>query len=117
MKNILLLIVVCLGNMWTLKAQGHPVIYASASDKETIQQKIADEEWAKEAFNKIRGNVEKYADRHAADPQWIISRLAMYWKEGERYTQCYLKNQNWDRGEGNAPVPIFSHNTQSLVLE
>ena len=44
-------------------------------------------------------------DRHAADPQWIISRLAMYWKEGERYTQCYLKNQNWDRGEGNAPVP------------
>ena len=69
MKNILLLIVVCLGNMWTLKAQGHPVIYASASDKETIQQKIADEEWAKEAFNKIRGNVEKYADRHAADPQ------------------------------------------------
>lgn len=48
---------------------------------------------------------EKYADRHAADPQWIISRLAMYWKEGERYTQCYLKNQNWDRGEGNAPVP------------
>lgn len=29
----------------------------------------------------------------------------MYWKEGERYTQCYLKNQNWDRGEGDAPVP------------
>ena len=70
-----------------------------------ILQKIADEEWAKEAFTKIRGNVEKYADRHAADPQWIISRLAMYWKEGERYTQCYLKNQNWDRGEGDAPVP------------
>lgn len=105
MKNILLLILVCLGNMWTLKAQEHPVIYASASDKATILQKIADEEWAKEAFTKIRGNVEKYADRHTADPQWIISRLAMYWKEGERYTQCYLKNQNWDRGEGDAPVP------------
>lgn len=39
MKNILLLILVCLGNMWTLKAQEHPVIYASASDKATIQQK------------------------------------------------------------------------------
>ena len=37
MKNILLLILVCLGNMWTLKAQEHPVIYASASDKATIQ--------------------------------------------------------------------------------
>ena len=52
MKNILLLIVVCLGNMWTLKAQGHPVIYASASDKETIQQKIADENGQKKRLIK-----------------------------------------------------------------
>ena len=51
MKNILLLILVCLGNMWTLKAQEHPVIYASASDKATILQKIADEE--KKKFTKI----------------------------------------------------------------
>ena len=78
MKNILLLILVCLGNMWTLKAQEHPVIYASASDKATILQKIADEEWAKEAFTKIRGNVEKYADRHTADPQWIISLFLQF---------------------------------------
>lgn len=26
-------------------------------------------------------------------------------EKGERYTQCYLKSQNWDRGEGDAPVP------------
>ena len=47
----------------------------------------------------------KYVDRHQTDPEWITSRLAMYWKDGERYTQCYLKKQNWDYGEGNAPVP------------
>jgi hypothetical protein len=29
----------------------------------------------------------------------------MYWRDGEHYTQCYLKKQNWDYGEGNAPVP------------
>lgn len=26
-------------------------------------------------------------------------------KRGEHYTQCYLKNEIWDRGEGNALVP------------
>ena len=61
--------------------------------------------WARDAFSKIRKRVEKYVNRHVDDPEWIVSRLAMYWKDGERYTQCYLKSQNWERGEGNAPVP------------
>ncbi len=104
MKKLILLIllIVCAG--WA-QAQQHPCIYASASDKTAVQQKIATEPWAKESFERMRTQVEKYADRHATDPQWIVSRLSMYWKEGERYTQCYLKKQNWDRGEGNAPVP------------
>lgn len=83
----------------------HPCIYVSPSDRSRIQQKVRTEPWAREAFSKIRGRVEKLAERHVEDPRWIVSRLAMYWKEGERYTQCYLKKQNWDRGEGNAPVP------------
>lgn len=105
MKSILLLIAVCIGSIWTLEAKEHPCMYASASDKASIQHKVTNEAWAKEAFQKIRERVEKYADRHVTDPRWIISRLAMYWKDGERYTQCYLKKQSWDRGEGNAPVP------------
>ncbi len=99
---LLTLIFVCTG--W-VQAQQHPCIYTSPADKGTIQQKIAAEPWAKEAFERIRSQVEKYADHHVTDPEWIVSRLSMYWKEGERYTQCYLKKQNWDRGEGNAPVP------------
>lgn len=86
-------------------AQQHPCIYASASDKTLLQQKIARESWASEAFRRIQSKIESYVDRHVTDPDWITSRLAMYWKDGERYTQCYLKKQNWDRGEGNAPVP------------
>lgn len=105
MKNILLFITVWMSCVWTLKAQEHPCIYASESDRTAIRKKIANEEWAKESFQQVKGLVEEYVDRHVTEPQWIVSRLAMYWKEGERYTQCYLKNQNWDRGEGNAPVP------------
>lgn len=105
MKNTLLLIALWITCLVGMHAQQHPCIYISASDKKEIQQKIVNEPWAKEAFANIRGKVEKYADRHVTDPQWIVSRMAMYWKDGERYTQCYLKDQNWDRGEGNAPVP------------
>ncbi|MDD3166671.1 MAG: hypothetical protein PHN20_04475, partial [Bacteroidales bacterium] len=86
-------------------AADHPRMYVSDADLPEIRQKIETQAWAKESFSQIRSQVEIYVDRHAADPTWIVSRLAMYWKEGERYTQCYLKDQNWDRGEGNAPVP------------
>lgn len=88
-----------------LGSDQHPRLYVSNSDKANIQRKIENYEWAKSAFNAIKVKIEPYADRHINDPQWIISRLAMYWKDGERYTQCYLKKQNWDRGEGNAPIP------------
>lgn len=105
MKNIISIFVLCTVFALNIQAKQHPCIYTSPADKAAIRQKIENEVWAKNAFAKVRAGVEKYADRHVTDPEWIISRLAMYWKDGERYTQCYLKKQNWDRGEGNAPVP------------
>ena len=92
-----------MGCMLAVQAQQHPCVYVSPSDKVTVRQKVKNEPWAGEAFAAIRSKVEKYVDRHQTDPEWIISRLAMYWKEGERYTQCYLKKQNWDRGD--PPLP------------
>lgn len=88
-----------------LNAQQHPCLYANSTDRPSILSKITEEEWAKTAWNHLLQEITPYADKHQTDPEWIVSRLAMYWKEGERYTQCYLKRQNWDRGEGNAPVP------------
>lgn len=38
-------------------------------------------------------------------PDWTTSRLAMYWKKGEHYTQGHVKNETFDYGAGNAPVP------------
>lgn len=87
-------------------ARNHPCLYTS-SDVGAIREKVASVPWASSAFARIRSEVEPYADRHMSDPQWIVSRLAMYWADGAHYTQCYLKNQNWDRGEGNAPVPTL----------
>ena len=78
-----------------LWAVTHPSIYVSDSDKPLIREKIEHCDWAKEAYNRLKDKVNPYVERHRTDPEWIVSRIAMYWKEGERYTQCYLKNETW----------------------
>lgn len=88
-----------------LPASEHPRIYVSDADREKIKGKIERAEWAGTIYQKLKKKIYPYVSRHRTNPEWIVSRLAMYWKEGERYTQCYLKDQHWDRGEGNAPVP------------
>ncbi len=83
----------------------YPQLYISAGDHKAILEKIETEPWAQQSYEALVSSIEPYVERHTTDPEWIISRLAMYWKDGERYTQCYLLKQNWDYGEGNAPVP------------
>lgn len=83
----------------------HPSLYVSNADKDKVREKIRNEPWASEAWKNLLAEIDPVVDRTLKDPQWAVSRLAMYWRAGERYTQCYLKDENWDRGEGNAPVP------------
>lgn len=71
MKNTVLLLIIWLGCALGIHAAQHPCIYVSPADRATIQQKVETEPWAKEAFAKIRAKVEKYADWHVNDPQWI----------------------------------------------
>ena len=105
MKLSYIIVALCFLNSVYLYPSVHPWICVSDSELEIVRNKIANEPWAEKSFSNIKGKVDKYVDRHQTDSQWMVSRLAMYWKDGERYTQCYLKKQNWDRGEGNAPVP------------
>lgn len=83
----------------------HPCLFVNEDDRSSVVSKIEKEEWANKAFDNIVNKIKKYVDIHEKDKNWIVSRMSMYWKKGERYTQCYLKSQNWDRGEGDAPVP------------
>lgn len=85
----------------------YPRLYAGKGEQKRVAKLVEQQPWAKNSYQKIIDKVQPYVERHKTDPEWITSRLAMYWKEGERYTQCYLKEQNWDRGEGNAPVPTL----------
>ncbi|WP_158843885.1 hypothetical protein [Algibacter sp. L1A34] len=87
------------------KEGSHPQVFVNKSDRQEVLSKIENEAWAKASWNALQEEINPYVTRHITDPQWIVSRLAMYWKEGAHFTQCYIKNQNWDYGEGNAPVP------------
>lgn len=91
--------------LFAQSTSNHPVLYASAEDRTELVEKIANEAWARKSWEALLEEINPYVDRHQTDPEWIVSRLAMYWKEGERYTQCYIAGQDWDYGEGDAPVP------------
>lgn len=106
-KLITLLIILFLidSSVFGQVSENHPQLFANKSDREALLNKIENETWAKNSWVKLQKEINPYVNRHESDPEWIISRLAMYWKEGERFTQCYIKDQNWDFGEGNAPIP------------
>lgn len=103
-QSTILILVLLLTVQYTI-AQNHPGIFIKNKDKQEIKTKIASQDWAKESWATLLNEIDPYVDRHINDPEWIVSRLAMYWQDGAHYTQCYIKKQDWDYGEGNAPVP------------
>lgn len=100
-----ILLIVATPDIQAQKASDHPRLLVADSDREGVLTKIEMEPWANASWKTLMEEINPYVNRHVSDPEWIVSRLAMYWKDGERYTQCYIKGQDWDYGEGNAPIP------------
>ncbi|MDO7171582.1 hypothetical protein [Mariniflexile sp. AS56] len=105
-KRITVLTLILVGVYSYAQTAGqHPQVFAGAKDRAEILAKIQTEDWANTSWNTLLESIDTYVNRHVEDPEWIVSRLAMYWKDGARFTQCYIKDQRWDYGKGNAPVP------------
>ncbi|MDZ8200380.1 immunoglobulin-like domain-containing protein [Microbacterium sp. SSW1-59] len=85
----------------------HPQILSGPETDARLQDLVANEDWAADSFDAIVERIEPLAERHATDPEWILSRMAMFWEEGERYTQVYIADQRFDYAEGDAPVPTL----------
>lgn len=112
MKTILLLIVVSFSAF--LQAQNntlsvqlskeHPRYLTGAGGKEATLKLISDEPWAKEVFGKLKSKTDVYVRLTDAEPEWLLSRLAMYWKS--HATEVYIKGEAFDHTGGEkAPVP------------
>lgn len=84
--------------------QGHPRVLTSANMKDSVKLMIQNETWAKEVFEKIKLRTDKYADQHLKDPQWLVSRLQMYWNN--HWTEIFIRGEKFAYAGGEkAPVP------------
>ena len=102
---LLVVLIVMQSLVYGQKTGDHPRLFARNEDRAALVSKIETEDWAKNSWQTLQEEINPFVNRHVTDPEWIVSRLAMYWKDGEHFTQCYIKKQNWDYGEGNAPIP------------
>ncbi|MFT4569062.1 MAG: hypothetical protein ACI9FN_004032 [Saprospiraceae bacterium] len=89
--------------LYAVVAQDHPRIYITNDAKSDFLNRIETHANVSEYIADIHSSVDEYVDRHLTDPEWIISRLQMYWKT--KYKKIYVKGMDFSHGAGSAPVP------------
>ncbi|WP_052823339.1 hypothetical protein [Neotamlana sedimentorum] len=82
---------------------GYPRMYISQSEKEGLQKTIKKEAWASDVLKGIHNKIDAYVKRHETDPEWMPSRLMMYWKT--KATNVYVNGIYYSHADGEAPVP------------
>lgn len=116
MKKILLLFtaIICVQLQAQLNApvmklsQEHPRYLTDAGGKKATQKLIKNEPWAKDVFEKLKQKTDAYIRLTETQPDWLLSRLAMYWKS--HATDVYIKGESFDHAGGEkAPVPTVRY--------
>lgn len=88
--------------------QEHPRYLTDKGGKETTRKLISNEPWAKEVFEKLQKKTDTYTRLTETEPDWLLSRLAMYWKS--HATNVYIKGESFDHAGGEkAPVPTVRY--------
>ncbi len=57
--------------------------------------------------HKVDRRLESYVERHVTEPEWIVSRLQMYWHS--HADKIFIKGEDLDHVEGHAPVPTVRY--------
>ena len=69
--------------------QEHPRVLTTPDGKQDTWELIKKEKWAKDVFNKLKERTEVYTNLTEAQPAWLLSRLAMYWKSHQAAVARY----------------------------
>lgn len=86
-------------------SNGHPRYYTTESGKKETLNLIKKEKWARDVFDGLTSRVEKYSSK---GPEWLTSRLQMYWKSHS--TDVYIKGEYYDHAGGEkAPAPTVMY--------
>jgi hypothetical protein len=83
--------------------QGHPRLLTTDTYKPVLEKQIADEPWAREVLDGIINRIDPFVGKTQTQPDWLLSRLMMYWKS--RATNVYINGGVYVRADGEAPVP------------
>lgn len=83
--------------------QGYPRLYVTQDEKKDLEKTIQDEDWAQGVLSGIHERIDVHVERHQKDPEWMVSRLMMYWKT--RASNVYINGAVYSHADGEAPVP------------
>lgn len=83
--------------------QTHPRLMTTLGYKHILQKQLRNEIWAKDVMQGILQRIDPYVEKTQQQPDWLYSRLMMYWKS--RATQVYIKGGVYSHANGKAPVP------------
>ena len=83
--------------------ESHPRLMTKQDKKTFLQKQIKQEIWAKDVLNGILNRVDYYVEKTQKQPDWVYSRLMMYWKSNA--TQVYINGGVYSHANGRAPVP------------
>jgi hypothetical protein len=82
----------------------HPRLLVRADGgRDALRAQLAQDPAAARMYQALEARLRPYVERHQADPDWIVSRLQMYWQAHS--TRVYVKNGAYDHAEGHAPAP------------
>ncbi|MFV0537920.1 MAG: hypothetical protein ACK5M3_11170 [Dysgonomonas sp.] len=83
--------------------QTHPRLLTTPDYKPVLQKQVAEEAWAQEVMQGILDRINPYVEKTQSEPDWLYSRLMMYWKS--KATQVYINGGVYSHADGEAPVP------------
>lgn len=83
----------------------HPRYLTGGNGKSETLKLIEEEAWAQNVLDKLKQRTDIYANR---GPEWLTSRLQMYWKT--HATEVYIKGEYYDHAGGErAPAPTVMY--------
>ena len=86
----------------------HPRYLTLPESINEVIELIENEEWASEVYKKLKQRTDKYIAYTDEQPDWLLSRLAMYWSS--HATDVYIRGEAFSHTGGErAPVPTVRY--------
>lgn len=88
-------------------ASGASLVPGASAGPQALRARLDASADLQRQYEAVKARVQAYVERHKSDPDWIVSRLQMYWQG--KHTKVFVKNGYYDHAEGQAPVPTVRY--------